>query len=101
LDRRLGGPQSRSGRCGKEKIPSPAYKSRMIINDELEWTWKEAVVAYLRNCLSIFLELLRKSKRIWQISESLGRNFVEVSFSKYLSWQAMNFLERSTHFSKM
>jgi hypothetical protein len=25
---------------------------------------------------------------------------VTVSFSKYLPWQAMNFLQRSTHFSK-
>jgi hypothetical protein len=32
-----------------------------------------------------------------------GRNLVEVrwrTFSKYLPWQAMNFLQRSTHFSK-
>jgi hypothetical protein len=34
-------------------------------------------------------------------SESeLCRGAVTVSFSKYLSWQAMHFLQRSTHFSK-
>jgi hypothetical protein len=35
-------------------------------------------------------------------SESeLCRGAVTVSFSKYVPWQAMNFLQRSTHFSKM
>jgi hypothetical protein len=34
-------------------------------------------------------------------SESeLSRGAVTVSFSKYLPWQAMHFLQRSTHFSK-
>jgi hypothetical protein len=34
-------------------------------------------------------------------SESeLGGGAVTVSFSKYLPWQAMHFLQRSTHFSK-
>jgi hypothetical protein len=34
-------------------------------------------------------------------SESeLCRGAVTVSFSKYLPWQAMHFLQRSTHFSK-
>jgi hypothetical protein len=33
-------------------------------------------------------------------SESVCGGVVMVSFSKYLTWQAMHFLQHSTHFSK-
>jgi hypothetical protein len=39
----------------------------------------------------------------WARLITLNRNFVEVrwrSFSKYLPWQAIRFLQRSTHFTK-
>jgi hypothetical protein len=29
----------------------------------LEWTWKEAVVAYLRYCSGIYLEVQRKTTK--------------------------------------
>jgi sarcosine oxidase delta subunit len=41
---------------------------------------------------------------LWTHLTTPSQNFVEVqrvSFSKYLHWQAMHFLQHSTHFSKM
>jgi hypothetical protein len=52
-----------------------AVFSRMIVNYELLWTWKEAVVAYFRRSAVICMERLRKStKNSSQNSRFPGRD---------------------------
>jgi hypothetical protein len=47
------------------------------------------------------LEMLRMHARAHTHSESELCGGAVVSFSKYLPWQAMHLLQRSTHFSEM
>jgi hypothetical protein len=59
------------------------------------------VHVYVRACVCIERGPFEKSVDTPYYSESeLCGGLVTVSFSKYLPWQAMHFLQRSTHFSK-
>jgi hypothetical protein len=63
-------------------------------NDEYEYYRRINVVTYLRGPFERFVD-----SRYYYESTLCG-DAVTVSFSKYLPWQEMQFLQRSTHFSK-
>jgi hypothetical protein len=70
------------------------------------YIWHECAVC---KCYSfITYRMWNYTRAVWKVrgkpyySESgLCGRAVTVSFSKYLPWQAMHFLQRSTHFSKI
>jgi hypothetical protein len=58
------------------------------------WDYQQADVAIIRGPLEKFVDSPYYSE------SELCRGAVTVSFSKYLPWQAMHFLQGSSHFSK-
>jgi hypothetical protein len=77
------------------------------LSGENEKSWSSDIVTYETAniktvaCTAIPTLVPCYNSNPWTSGSELFGGVVTVSFLKYLPWQAMHFLQHSTHFSKM
>jgi hypothetical protein len=129
LDRRLGWPQSWSGRDGEEKSslslpgieprssnPFPSHyadwatpaslvcaqyeRSERIEGSSWSSVWSRVIIQKLLDEFLLRGQFEKFVDSPYYSKSELCGGAVTVSFSKFLPWQPMNFLQRSIHFLK-
>jgi hypothetical protein len=103
-------PSEANSRSASQEIPrhlwNPNRNKLFVYGEELlasrlNSTLDGQPLSSVRDCLFKTKAVCKVRGLTYNSESELCGGAVTVSFSKYLTWQAMHFLQRSTHFSKM